>query len=117
MRLCRSKLNLLCFWKVVDCHIFFQNKNDLSSTVLKKSSNRSIEWMHKPTKQEVEKFETIIPGYQRAAKKVRVQLIDDWITEELESFEDPVVTLNNLRTSGRDGDVWPCYKCPSLGQS
>ena len=101
--------------QVVDNHAFFQTKSDKTSSVLKNPQNNPQVWMHKTSADEIQKFEEIIKGYEKEAKKVRLKLIGKWISEELDCFEDPVQRLNSLRTSREEEDIWPCYNCAALG--
>ena len=87
------------------------------SSVLKNNENKPIHWLHKPTDAEVTKFEETIKGYEKPAKKVRYKLSNKWIQEELESSTDTVTKLQWLRTSRSEGDIWPCYKCQTIGET
>ena len=100
---------------MVDNHAYFQSPGDQSTSVLKKCENKPINWMHKPSELDVMQFVEQIQGYEKAAKKVRFKMITGWIEEETGSYKDPVMRLNSLQTSRNEGDIWPCYNCPSVG--
>ena len=97
-------------------HAYFQSETDKSSEVLKNPENQPRNWMHKPLKEEVEKFEKIMVDFEKSAKKVRNDLLSTWIREEKNCWGDPVQRLNTLRTSSEEEDVWPCYNCSQLGK-
>ena len=97
-------------------HTFFQSSDDKHTEVLKDESNKPVNWLDKPTKEQVEEFEAKIEKYEQSAKKVRQDLVTLWIEEENNSFGDPVRRLNFLRKNGKT-DVWPCYFCSSIGKS
>ena len=96
-------------------HAFFQSKVDKHTEVLKDERNKPVNWLDKPTKEQVEQFEAKIEKYEQSANKVRQELVAQWIKEENQSFGDPVRRLNFLRKTGKTED-WPCYNCSSIGK-
>ena len=98
----------------MDNHAYFQNKSDISSSVLKQEDNRPCNWMRTPTASDVSEFEKIISGLEQTARKVRVKVLGDWLKEEMESSGDLVTRLQFLRNSRDEGDIWPCNNCRSV---
>ena len=50
-------------------HTFFQSSDDKHTEVLKDESNKPVNWLDKPTKEQVEEFEAKIEKYEQSVKK------------------------------------------------
>ena len=96
-------------------HSFFQSSDDKHTQVLKDERNKPVNWLVKPTLEQVERFEANIEKYEQSSNKVRQDLVSQWIEEENHSFGDPVRRLNFLRKTGKT-EEWPCYHCSSIGK-
>ena len=102
--------------KVVNSHVHFQNTSDKNSSVLKNKDNQPKNWLKKPAKLQIEDFEGKIVTYEREARKVRSNLVESWLSEELTDLKenrDPVARLSRLRRSRLSEHV--LYPCPNCG--
>lgn len=102
--------------KVVNSHVHFQNTSDKNSSVLKNKDNQPKNWLKKPAKVQIEDFEGKIVTYEREARKVRSNLVESWLSEELTDLKenrDPVARLSRLRRSRLSEHV--LYPCPNCG--
>ena len=104
--------------KVVDSHVYLQNEDDKTGHVLKDRNNQPRNWLKPPTEADINLFEVRIEDYQMKARKVRFNLLDQWLAEETTCNQefDPIAKLIKLRRSMPDDhNIFPCLSCGGEG--